>query len=237
MANYTANKQLKGHEAHTHTVGTLKSVLRKEADSLSKINELCGKASEIAQEVLLAMAVSGIMITAAYAGQNQASKENPRSDYNKNANTSKMLAMVEVKRKSSGYLPGTNNVSIKNTEGKRPYMLQMPILEKNYAYLAPQSASEPSAKGSVRFSILRADNPPNYYDNISRFRYEGMDDSNIGLSPLPMNVRDATAAYFTYVIKHKGFKLYSEHSSSGQLAITMSKGNHGALGFYFSLTF
>ncbi|MCL5786836.1 MAG: hypothetical protein M1520_01380 [Candidatus Marsarchaeota archaeon] len=236
MANYTANKQLNGHEAHTHIMGALKSALRKESSPISKINELCGKTSEIAKEVLLAMAVSGIMITPTYAGQNPGLKEKPAPDYHKNANLSKTLAMVVTKPQKSEYLSETSNASIKGTDVTRIYKLQTLIPPKNYWYLNPQSTSKPSAIDEVKFSILRSDNPPNYYD-VPGFRYEGLNDSSTNLFPLPMNVQDATVAYFTYVIKHKGFRLYSENSHSGQLAITLSKGNHGALGFYFSLTF
>ena len=237
MANHMSNKQLNGNEAHAHTLGTLTSILRKEADSVSKITSICMKASEIATEMLLAMAVSGILINAAYAGQNTNAKEKHSLQYAKNATSSNMLAMVEVKPKGIAYPFVADSVPVKNTERKNHYVLQMFIPEKNYATPASQSDAKPSTKDLIRFSILKPDNPPDYYNSISGYRYHGQQVAYMEMSPLPMNVQDATAAYFTYVIKHKGFKLYSEQSSSGQLAVTLSKGNHGAVGVYFSLTF
>ena len=148
-----------------------------------------------------------------------------------------MLAMVEAKPKAAAYRLGTNAVSVKNTNWKSRYVLQMLAEEKSYPEAASQSDAKLSPKSTIRFSILKPDNPPNYYGSISGYGYPGLSAANASLFPLPMNVQNATVAYFTYVIKHKGFKLYSEQSSSGQLAITLSKGNHDALGVYFSLNF
>jgi hypothetical protein len=232
-----ANKQLKDNGASVHTSGTFTSILRKEADSVSKITNICGKASEIAKEIMLAVTVSGIMINTAYAGQFPNAKEKHSSDYAKNTTHSNMLAMVEAKPKAAAYRLGTNAVSVKNTHWKSRYVLQMLAEEKSYPEAAFQSDAKLSPKSTIRFSILKPDNPPNYYGNISGYGYSGLSAANANLFPLPMNVQNATVAYFTYVIKHKGFKLYSEQSPSGQLAITLSKGNHGALGVYFSLNF
>jgi len=237
MANHITNKQLNGNGAYAHTLGALTSILRKEADSIAKMTNVCGKASEIAKEIMLAMAVSGIMINAAYAGQSPNAKEKHTSQYAKTTIRSDMLAMVEDKPKGTAYQLGPNNISVKNTDGKSHYVLKLPILEKWYAYPAPNSDAKLSTKDMIKFSILKPGNPPDYYENISRYRYPGLPSANMAVFPLPMNVQNATVAYFTYVIKHKGFKLYSEQSSSGQLAITLSKGNHGAAGVYFSLTF
>ncbi len=237
MANHMSNKQLKGNEAHAHTLGALTSILRKEADSVSKMTDICMKASEMATEMLLAMAVSGILINAAYAGQNTNAKEKHGLQYAKNATSSNMLAMAEVKPKESPYQLGANDVPVKNTERKSHYVLRTLIPEKNYADPAPRLDIKPGTKGPITFSILRPENPPDYYNNISEYRYHGQQFANMEISPLPMNVQNATIAYLTYVIKHKEFKLYSEQSSSGQLAVTLSKGNHDAVGVYFSLTF
>ena len=124
MANHMSNKQLNDNAAHAHTLGTLTSILRKEADSVSQITSICMKASEIATEMLLAMAVSGIMINVTHAGQNTNAKEKHSSQYTKNATSSNMLAVVEVKPKESPYQLGANDVPVKNTERKSHYVLR-----------------------------------------------------------------------------------------------------------------
>ncbi len=239
VASSMAKKQLtvqEVQEEHTYKARVFALSFRKEEPAINK-NNYCSDYSKAIKSIFIASFASGVMAGAVYASQNINMKQKQHSDFSYQASPSSSASLENLNQERNLSRKGTITTQKKNTEGKADYVKKAIVSEAVNIRNALNWQSI-TAKAPIRFSLLKPEYPPDYYDNIPARAYnDQIQTASMELFPLPMNVQNATVAYLTYVVRHKAFKLYSEQSPSGRLAITLSKGNHGALGFYFSLTF
>lgn len=224
----------------------LSGLMRKNEDSGNLQARINNGPGETAKKVLLALLASASITNNAYADQAIHAPRRNQETSVKDASTvpisakskypdSSIIAMNDPRSgTAAGTFPHYAGIEGSVAGGKRKIRFIDYIEDPDP--IKPMGLKQ-NGEGSLRFSISRTEFNPNHYGEMRKKPYGVNIGNGLGFMPLPMDMQNATIAYLTYVVKHKQFGLYSRDVTSGKMAITLGKGNHGEIGLVFSLTF